>query len=150
MRQQCDVISCLAKTGERVFNHSPQLAPGNLARLYGSPALTDLDMVDTIPAYDGPNPSSCFVFRVDKQPPRRPRRDRKTLNLRIFQALHRHHPPASHRRPWPHTTPRMTSLPSLSLQRYARFSDETLRTFMSARELTRIFYFASGTVDASG
>ena len=34
----------------------------NLVRLNGSPALTALDMVDTIPAYDGPNPSSCFVF----------------------------------------------------------------------------------------
>ena len=39
-----------------------QVAPGNLVRLEGSPALTGLDMVDTIPAYDGPNPSSCSVF----------------------------------------------------------------------------------------
>ena len=59
---QCDVLSCLAETDECIFNHSSQLAPGNLDRLAGSPALTGLDMVETIPAYDGLNPSSCFVF----------------------------------------------------------------------------------------
>ena len=52
-----------------LFNHSPQLAPGNLVRLDGSPALTGLDMVDTIPAYDGPNPSSCFVFSGGQSTP---------------------------------------------------------------------------------
>ena len=50
---QCDALSCLPETDECAFSHSPQLAPGNLVRLDGSP---------TILAYDGPNPSSCFVF----------------------------------------------------------------------------------------
>ena len=61
--KQCDVLPCLAETDGCDFNCSPQLAPGHLVRLDGSPALTGLDMVDTIPAYDGgPNPSSCSVF----------------------------------------------------------------------------------------
>ena len=60
--KQCDVVSCVAETGECVFDHSPQFALGNLVRLDGSPALMGLDMVDTIPAYDGPNPSSSFIF----------------------------------------------------------------------------------------
>ena len=59
---QCDVLSSLAETDECVFNHSSQLAPGNLDHHSGSPTLTGLDMVETIPTYDGPNPSSCFVF----------------------------------------------------------------------------------------
>ena len=59
---QCDALSCLAATAEYAANHSPQLAPGNVVRLDGSPALTGLDMVDTIPAYDGPNSSSFFIF----------------------------------------------------------------------------------------
>ena len=60
--KQGDVIPCLAETCEYAFNNAPQLAPENLVRLDGSPALTGLDKVDTIPTYDGPNPSSCFVF----------------------------------------------------------------------------------------
>ena len=47
--KQCDVIFCLAETHECAFNHSPQLAPGNLVRLDGPPALKNLNMVDTIP-----------------------------------------------------------------------------------------------------
>ena len=47
--KQCDVISYLAKTDQCAFNHSPQLAPGNLVPLDGSPALKGLNMVDTIP-----------------------------------------------------------------------------------------------------
>ena len=67
--KQCDVFRCLVETYGCEFDCSPQLAPGNLVRLDGSPGLTGLDMVDTIPAYDGPNPSSCSVFfQVDKQP----------------------------------------------------------------------------------
>ena len=60
--KQCDVLPCLAETDGCDFNCSPQLAPGNLVRLDGSPAQTGLDMVDTIPAYDGPNPSTCSGF----------------------------------------------------------------------------------------
>ena len=52
--KQCDVISCLAETDECAFNHSPQLAPGNLARLDGPPALKNLNMVDTIPRTSPP------------------------------------------------------------------------------------------------
>ena len=60
--KQSDVLPCLAETEGCDFNCSSQLAPGNLVRHDGSPALTGLDMVDTIPAYNGPNPSSCSVF----------------------------------------------------------------------------------------
>ena len=59
---QYDALFCLAETDESALNCFPQLAPGTLVRLNGFLALTGLDMVDTIPAYDGPNPSSCFVF----------------------------------------------------------------------------------------
>ena len=59
---QCDALCCLAETTGCNFSRSTQLIPGNLVRLDGSPALTGLDMVDTIPAYDGPNLSSCFVL----------------------------------------------------------------------------------------
>ena len=59
---QCDALSCLAETAGCDFDRLTQLAPGNLIRLDGSPALTGLDMVDTVPAYDGPNLSSCFVL----------------------------------------------------------------------------------------
>ena len=62
--KQRDVLPCLAVTDGCDFNCSPQLAAGNLVRLDGSPALTGLDMVDTIPAYDGANLSSCSVFFV--------------------------------------------------------------------------------------
>ena len=55
-------LSCLAETAGCDFSRSTQLAPGNLVRLDGPPALTSLDMVDTIPAYDDPNLSSCFVL----------------------------------------------------------------------------------------
>ena len=60
--KQSDVFPCLAETDGCDFNCSPQLASGNLVRLDGSPALTGVDIVDTIPAYNGPNPSSCSVF----------------------------------------------------------------------------------------
>ena len=59
---QCDALSCLAETAGCDFSRYTQLAPGNLVRLDGSPALTGLDMVDTIPAYDGPSLSSYFVL----------------------------------------------------------------------------------------
>ena len=59
---QCDALFCLAETDESDLNCFPQLAPGNSVRPDGFPVLTGLDMVDTIPAYDGPNPSSCFIF----------------------------------------------------------------------------------------
>ena len=55
--KQCDVISCLAKTYECAFNHSPQLAPGNLVRLDGPPALKNPNMVDTIPRTSPPPPN---------------------------------------------------------------------------------------------
>ena len=55
---QCDVLPCLAETGECVLNHSPQLAPGNLVRLDGSTTLTGRDMVDTIPDDPGWDPSA--------------------------------------------------------------------------------------------
>ena len=47
--KQCGVIFCLAETDECAFNHSPQLAPGNLVRLDGYPALTGLDMIQMPP-----------------------------------------------------------------------------------------------------
>ena len=50
----CDVISCLAETDECAFNHSPQLAPGNLVRLDGPPALKNPNMVDMIPRTSPP------------------------------------------------------------------------------------------------
>ena len=56
--KQCDVISCLAKTDECAFNHSPQLAPGNLVRLDGPSALKNLNMVDTIPRTSPPRTST--------------------------------------------------------------------------------------------
>ena len=59
---QCDALSCLAETAGCAFSRSTQLVPGNLVRLDESPALMGIDIVDTIPAYEGPNLSSCFVF----------------------------------------------------------------------------------------
>ena len=53
-----DVISCLAETDECAFNHSPQLAPGNLVRLDGPPALKNLNMVETILRTSPPPQSS--------------------------------------------------------------------------------------------
>ena len=56
--KQCDVISCLAETYKCAFNHSPQLAPGNLVRLDGPPALKNLNMVNTIPRTPPPRTST--------------------------------------------------------------------------------------------
>ena len=95
-------------------------------------------------------PRVASFFRVDKQPPRR---DTKTLNLRIFQALHRHHSPASPWRPWPHTTPKMTSLPSLShlwLQRYARFPGRNPPNFYVGSKINANLSSASRTLDDPG
>ena len=61
--KQCDVISCSAETDECAFNHFPQLlAPGNLVRLDGPPALKKLNMVDTIPRT---SPPSELLHRPD-------------------------------------------------------------------------------------
>ena len=65
--KQCDVISCLAETDECAFNHSPQLAPGNLVRLDGPPALKNLNMVDMVPR-TSPPPRTSTPTR--SQPPR--------------------------------------------------------------------------------
>ena len=65
--KECYVISCLAGTDECAFNHSPQLAPGNLVRLDGPPALKNLNMVDTIPRTSPPPRTSTPTF---SQPPR--------------------------------------------------------------------------------
>ena len=61
--KQYDVISCLAETDECAFNHSPQLASGNLVRLDGPPALTNLNMVDTIPRTPPPPPRTSTPTR---------------------------------------------------------------------------------------
>ena len=59
---KCDALSCLAETAGCDFSRSTQLAPDKFVRLDGPPAFMGLDMVDTIPAYDGPNLSGCFVL----------------------------------------------------------------------------------------
>ena len=60
---QCDVISCLAETDECAFNHSPQLAPGNLIRLDRPPALKNSNMVDTISRTSPPPPRTSTPTR---------------------------------------------------------------------------------------
>ena len=137
---QCDVLPCLAETGECVSNHSPQLAPGNLVRLDGSPTLTGLDMVDTIPAYDGPNPSSCLIFSSRQTTPQTGYKDlgpedisgtaSSSLPCVPLEALTPHDAQDDVT-----PVPESPMTPALTLD----FPDETPRISMSARELMRIF-----------
>ena len=59
----------LAESDGCACNHAPQCTSGYLAYLDGSTVLIGLYMIDMIPAYDGSNPSSCFVSSCSNTTP---------------------------------------------------------------------------------
>ena len=59
----------LAESNGCACNHAPQCISGYLAYLDGSTVLIGLYMIYMIPAYDGSNPSSCFVSSCSNTTP---------------------------------------------------------------------------------